>query len=56
MKNASNKPIFKPIELLREDSPLSKGLKFCPTTNTIDTSILKEKFEKIGMNWYELET
>ena len=27
---------------------LSKGLKFCPTTNTIDESILKEDLEKFG--------
>ena len=29
-----------------EVSLLSKGLKFCPTPNTIDKSILKEDFEK----------
>ena len=31
-----------------EVSLLSKGLKFCPTPNTIDKSILKEDLEKFG--------
>ena len=31
-----------------EVPPLSKGLKFCPTPNTIDKSTLKEDLEKFG--------
>ena len=31
-----------------EVPPLSKGLKFCPTPNTIDNSTLKEDLEKFG--------
>ena len=31
-----------------EGSLLSRGLKFCPTPNTIEKSILKENLEKFG--------
>ena len=31
-----------------EVSLLSKGLKFCPTSNSVDKSVLKEDLEKFG--------
>ena len=31
-----------------EVSPLLKGLKFCPTTNSFDKSVVKEYLEKFG--------
>ena len=31
-----------------EVSPLLKGLKFCPTPNSFDKSVVKEYLEKFG--------
>ena len=41
--NLSNRKLSK-----AEDSLLSKCLRFCPTTNSVDKSVLKEDLEKFG--------
>ena len=41
--NLSNRKLSK-----AEVSLLSKGLKFCPTPNSVDKLVVKEDFEKFG--------
>ena len=44
--NLSNRKLSK-----TEATLLSKGLKFCPTLNSVDKSVLKEYLKKFGTTW-----